>query len=329
MAHMIDLTNGRANFAFVGEPAWHGLGNELPEGADLETWAKAAGMAHAVQEAPLFFHKPNAILSEATGRKALFRSDNHAFLADVGSNYNVVQPQEVLEFFRDLTEENGFTLETAGVLFEGRKYWALARTGQESRLRGIDPVKGYLMLATSCDGSMATTAQFTSVRVVCNNTLRLSMSEGTGRVAVRHRSTFNPADVKRQLGVEVWGEFEEQAESLISTPFDRRDKAAVKAFLVDVFGGNPGAELADQPNKRAMMATFDSLCNSPGASLPTALNTAWGALNAVTHYADYARPTRGAADANAVNGARFDAAQFGEGAKLKQRALDHLLKLAA
>jgi hypothetical protein len=39
-------------------------------------------------------------------------------------------------------------------------------------LKGGDRVKAYLLLATSCDGTLCTTAQFTSVRVVCNNTCR-------------------------------------------------------------------------------------------------------------------------------------------------------------
>jgi len=333
MAHMIDLTNGRANMAYTGEVPWHGLGSPLPADADIETWTVAAGMDWSIEQTPVRYTSINNQLCTAPDRKILFRGDNGAYLSDVGDGYKVVQPKEVLEFFRDLTATQGFTLETAGVLFDGRKFWALARTGQQTRLRGVDPVSGFLLLASACDGSMATTAQFTSVRVVCNNTLQLSLhssSTSAGKVSVKHRSIFRPEEVKRDLGLGVWAEFEEQAESLIATPFDRRDKQAMKAFLVDVFQGKPDLELAEQPNKRAMLATFDALCNSPGASLPTALNTAWGALNAVTHYVDFMRPTRGAGSSQAAaNGNRFDAAQFGVGAAIKQRAMDHLLKLAA
>jgi hypothetical protein len=71
----------------------------------------------------------------------------------VGSRYNVVQPREVLEFYRDLTEVAGYELETAGALKAGRKFWALARTGKSAALKGKDVVNGYLLLATSCDGS--------------------------------------------------------------------------------------------------------------------------------------------------------------------------------
>jgi Domain of unknown function (DUF932) len=42
----------------------------------------------------------------------------------------------VLEFYRDLVDLGGFGLETAGVLKDGKKFWALARTGQETLLKG-------------------------------------------------------------------------------------------------------------------------------------------------------------------------------------------------
>jgi hypothetical protein len=64
-------------------------------------------------------------------------------------------------------------------------------------------VTGYLLLATACDGTLATTAQFTSVRVVCNNTLAVALHEGDGAVRVPHRSPFDPEAVKRQLGIAI------------------------------------------------------------------------------------------------------------------------------
>ncbi|WP_163110586.1 DUF932 domain-containing protein, partial [Acinetobacter baumannii] len=81
------------------------------------------------------------------------RSDTRAPLSVVSARYQVVQPLEVLDFYRDLTEVGGFELETAGVLKEGRKFWALAKTGQTGTLKGKDKVDGYLLLATACDGT--------------------------------------------------------------------------------------------------------------------------------------------------------------------------------
>ncbi len=48
------------------------------------------------------------------GRKVLHRSDTGAPLAVVSNGYNVVQPSEVMSFFRTLVDLGGFKLETAG-----------------------------------------------------------------------------------------------------------------------------------------------------------------------------------------------------------------------
>ena len=105
----------------------------------------------------------------------LYRSDTKAPLSVVSQRYHTVQPRDVLEFYRDLTEVSGYELETAGVLKGGRKFWALARTGQGAALKDNDQVNGYLLLATSCDGTLATTATPTTIRVVCNNTLTIAL----------------------------------------------------------------------------------------------------------------------------------------------------------
>lgn len=60
-------------------------------------------------------------------QKVLYRSDSKEALSVVSQRYQVVQPREVLEFYRDLTSCSGYELETAGVLKGGRKLWALAR----------------------------------------------------------------------------------------------------------------------------------------------------------------------------------------------------------
>jgi hypothetical protein len=69
----------------------------------------------------------------------------------------------------------------------------LARTGQSSALKGKDVSNGYILLATACDGT-ATTAQFTSIRVVCNNTLAIALkgqNTSAGVVKVPHSTKFD------------------------------------------------------------------------------------------------------------------------------------------
>ena len=63
---------------------------------------------------------------------------------------------------------HGYTLETSGALDFGRKVWALARTGKIHTVddAGRDELAAYVVLATSCDKTLATTAAFTSIHSI-------------------------------------------------------------------------------------------------------------------------------------------------------------------
>jgi phage/plasmid-like protein (TIGR03299 family) len=205
------------SMAYVGETPWHGLGNQLSPRQPIEVWAKQAGMDWTIEASEVRYvaggsnGSGNSIgsIHAFPEQRVLYRSDTKEPLSVVSSRYQVVQPKDILEFYRDLTEVGGFELETAGVLKDGKKLWALARTGQSVALKGKDTVNGYLLLATACDGTLATTAQFTSVRVVCNNTLAIALGDSTGAVKVPHRSQFDAQAVKRQLGIAIssWDSF--------------------------------------------------------------------------------------------------------------------------
>ncbi|HTH11201.1 MAG TPA: DUF932 domain-containing protein, partial [Acidovorax sp.] len=133
--------------AYVGLKPWHGLGNKLPRQQPIEVWKQQAGMDWKIEESEVRYvtgsHNIETI-NAFPQNKVLYRSDTKKPLAVVSKRFQVVQPGEILEFYRDLTATNGLELETAGVLREGRKFWALARTGQSATLRGRDRVNGYL-----------------------------------------------------------------------------------------------------------------------------------------------------------------------------------------
>ena len=224
MAHLVE------SMAYVGDTPWHGLGNRLSAHQPLQTWLVEAGMDwHIAQSDVLFNVAPDGLhIRPHTDAKVLYRSDTLAPLSVVSNRYKVVQPDEVLGFYKDLVKAGGFELETAGVLKGGRKLWALARTGQESALRGGDKVKAYLLLATSCDGSLCTTAQFTSVRVVCNNTLQMATGDSKGAVKVPHSTQFDAAAVKNALGLGLssWDSFMRSLKELSQRPVSRNEAEA-------------------------------------------------------------------------------------------------------
>ena len=311
--------------AYVNETPWHGLGNQLTPHQPLEVWAQQAGLNWEVCSSPVHFMPAQENYlgkgESYSDKSVLYRSDTKAPLSVVGSRYKVVQPREVLEFYRDLTERSGFELETAGVLKGGKKLWALARTGQSTSLRGNDVSNGYVLLATACDGSMATVAQFTSIRVVCNNTLAVALTEGEGVIKVPHSKTFNALEVKKALGISVsaWDDFMYQMKALSERRINNRE---ANKFIDQVFS-IPNLVTKSQANERAK-STVLALYNGhgKGADLISAKNTAFGLLNAVTEFVDHERKARD-------TGYRLDSAWFGQGAIIKDRALKKTLILTA
>jgi phage/plasmid-like protein (TIGR03299 family) len=206
MAHEIDLSTGKPAIAYVGEEPWHGLGEKLPEGASIDAWLKASRLNWELNRLPVQYLVEGRVRT-MEDRFVLARSDTHAALSIVSGDYQIVQPHAVLEFYRDLMDDYGYTLETAGALDHGRKVWALARTGISGAVdkHGEDMIAAYVLLATSCDKTLATTAAFTSIRVVCQNTLFFATEEvrkkGRPQVKVPHNFRFNADRVKAELGL--------------------------------------------------------------------------------------------------------------------------------
>ena len=311
--------------AYAGEKPWHGLGNKLTTLLPLDVWKRQAGMDWTIEESEVRYitgSQTVGAIHSFPEQKVLYRSDTKRPLAVVSKRFQVVQPKEVLEFYRDLTEHAGFELETAGVLKEGRKFWALARTGQSAMLKGKDQVNGYLLLATACDGSLATTAQFTSVRVVCNNTLQIALGDNRGAVKVPHRSEFNADAVKQQLGITVapWNRFVSKMKDLVACPVDPDSVDGLLRRAL-VYPGQSGAPaVVNEQAVRSVRALYDG--GGRGAQLASSRGTAWGLLNSVTEYVDHHRRARS-------DDHRREAAWFGQGAQFKQRAWDELVQLTA
>lgn len=322
MAHLIQT------MAYTGETPWHQLGNQLPAKQSIDVWAKAAGMDWNIVETKVRYLADQigslGSIMSFDDQKVLYRSDTKAALSVVSGRYQVVQPKEILEFYRELSEVSGFELETAGVMKNGRKFWALAKTGKEATLKGNDVVKGYILLATSCDGTLATTATPTTIRVVCNNTLAIALNGASSAIKVPHSTSFDPQAVKKQLGIAV-SKFDTFMYSM-KTLSERKVKSheAMNYFLKVLCqtdsNVDPALGLMNERALKKVQALYEG--QGHGSELDSASGTAWGLLNAVTEYVDHEKRARS-------QEYRMDSAWFGQGASLKQRALDYALQLAA
>lgn len=326
MSHDLDHSTGKPAMAYVGEEPWHGLGEKLPLGQPIEKWVEAARLKWNIETLPIHYQFQDR-MRVMPDRFVLARDDTGAALSIVSADYQVVQPREVLEFYRDLVAERHYTLETAGALDGGRKVWALAKTGL---VRGVadnpaDKLGAYVLLATSCDKSLATTATFTSIRVVCQNTLSFAFEDVKRRqrrhIKVDHMKKFDPTPIKEQLGLidDAWARFMEQINPMAH--YQLKNGAAKKFFESlflsdkDMEEGKPPAN----PRYKEINQIASLFLSAQGQNLATSKETLWGAVNAVTYYVDHVRSTKSVE--------RIDSAWFGTGALLKEKAWDRAMEL--
>ncbi len=343
MAHQIET------MAFVGQTPWHGLGNQLTQNQPIEVWAQQAGMDWRIESSNVSYMAKNErgqnILMPYEDQRVLYRSDTHEPLSVVSQRYQEVQPMEILEFYRDLTEQSGFELETAGVLKGGRKFWALARTGQSAALKGKDVSNGYILLATACDGTLATTAQFTSIRVVCNNTLSIAIrgqNSGEGVVKVPHSTKFDAEKIKQQLGISIktWDEHMYEMKQLSERKVTHQEAAAyfdavfnnttmstidqeesIIQYYLKAASMNKKSNPKSEPNGRAMSKAMEMFNGQGrGAELSSAKDTAYGLLCSITEFVDHERRAMS-------RDHRLNSAWFGMGATIKQRGLEQALTM--
>lgn len=237
-----------------------------------------------------------------------------------------------MDFFRELVDLGGFQLETAGALSDGRRVWALASVGDAAPVVERDLVKPYLLLGTSYDGTMATVAKFTAIRVVCNNTITAAVGgysngraiKGEGEqslgylksaVRVLHSERFDPEAVRLQLGIvaSAWDRFLIQSRQLAGASMDQ-DQA--DAFVAELL--RPYHTSARPVNESRAYVRIMQLFNGQaiGSDLAGVAGTRWAMLNAVTELVDHER--------GRSNNTRMESAWFGTGAALKARAAELL-----
>jgi phage/plasmid-like protein (TIGR03299 family) len=320
MAHMIDTSNGRANMAYVGQEPWHGLGQSLTSDADIDTWTREAGLGFSVKKArPLFLttlDDGQVESKEMPNKNILYRSDTGLDLGIVSDRYKIVQPADIMKFFKEITENAGFHMETAGSLSEGRRIWGLARAGESAKIRGNDEVKPYVLLATSFDGSLMTVGKFTSVRVVCHNTITVALQgDAQHTVKMSHKSEFNPQRLRDNLGIIVnsWQTWLDSANNMAETKLDANKADEFLIQLVRDSEKDDSDAVRKSKEYRRIMDLFQGAAIGADLAGP---DTQWAMLNAVTEYVDHSRV------ANADR--RLNQAWFGEFDKFKTKAFDLL-----
>ena len=278
MAHMVET------MAYAGEVPWHGLGTKVPADLTPRQMMQQAGVDWRVNLVPTYADVNGTKVS--TGQKALVRETDNRVLTNVGGNWNPVQNEEAFDFFTEYCLAGDMEMHTAGSLADGKIVWALAKVNESFDVLGEDRVDSYLLFSNPHQYGKSLNVRFTPIRVVCNNTLTLSLSQkAKNEVALNHRREFDPAMVKDQLGIahEKFAMYKEMARFLSKKRAKNSDLIQYFNNVFPIAGNKQVAQYEDL--SRTAKQAYDVLEVQPGAEM--AMGTWWNAVNAVTYLTDH------------------------------------------
>ena len=278
--HELEIIDGQAQMAYVGETPWHGLGVRVSNDLTPAQMMKKAGLDWDV--------KKYTLAAEVKGKRvksdkmALVRTSDSRILSTVGSDWEPVQNSDAFDFFHEFVLAGDMEMHTAGSLRNGEMVWALAKTTDSFDIFGGDVVESYLLFSNPHQYGKSVDIRFTQIRVVCNNTLTFATNT-TAKLGFKsgHRTAFDPELAKETMGLahEKFSKYKEMAEFLGSKKASASDLLEYYATVFPKTSGNK-----EDVSRNAKLA-MEILHTQPGAEY--AEGSWWQAYNSVTFLTDH------------------------------------------
>lgn len=308
MAHEVET------MAYAGASPWHGLGVKVIDDLTPAQMLEKAGLDWTVDKYPTYAEVNGQKIE--TGDQALVRSSDNKVLTTVSNDWHPVQNHEAFDFFHEFVMEGDMKMDTAGSLRGGKNVWALAKVKDSFEILGGDKIDSYLLFSNPHDYGKSIDIRFTPIRVVCNNTLTLSLN-GTSDLMVRlnHRRVFDANLVKRTLGVasKKMNTYKEAAEFLSSKQYT---SDSLHNYLQDIFPAlsKENKEMLSRPAEQV----YFNMDTQPGAEFGR--GSWWQAFNGVTYATDHLL--------GHSQESRLQSAWYGQNRLRKVKALEKALEYA-
>lgn len=209
MAHKIDNSKGFNAFVAFQMPAWHNLGKVFQEELNTVQALTESGQDYNVSKWPNIHRLPSGI--ELVSKDSFFtmRDDTAAVLGSrLGTDYTVLQNKEAFDIVDEILKTGKARIETAGAIDGGKRVFICLKVKDAIVVGKNDSIDEYLLICNSHDGTLAITAMFTPIRVVCNNTLSAALAGAKGAVKIRHTAR---AEDRLKEAMKVMGMIEESS----------------------------------------------------------------------------------------------------------------------
>ena len=239
---------------------------------------------------------------------AVVRDDTGAFLGTVSPSYETVQNSDLLKLVNPLVEEGLLTIENMGYLNHGARVFAQAKVNQEFEVIGED-YKGYITLLNGHTGNCAVAIGSTLTRVICGNTFATAYKDIGERY--RHTEGVSARVLESTFVLDyVNGAMETYSKYMEKLAPEPCNSVQFRNFLETVY---------NKETKDMRQSFVDQLNNLFYNGKGNEGKTYHDAFAACTEYAsNYSRKTESG---------RFLYSQFGQGARINNRALSVALEL--
>jgi phage/plasmid-like protein (TIGR03299 family) len=311
------------SFANAGEPAWHGLGNPIEQGADTEEVLQAARLANwnvrtlkydalAYENSDEYMENPIELRLADSNQRLIIRTNpdngNLECLGRVTGRYETFSNEQLAALADSIMEFDKDTYwDTAGSIHDNSVVFMSLKLGSEIIIdpQGAnDKILQHVLLTTGHTGNMSVWAKNVGTRTVCANTHAIAMSEMSATYKFRHLrgQVDKQHDIAEALGLtrNYFKTLEEIANTLYETPMETNafvkyidtiyPQPEEKEFLgVNQDGSEKKDRTMTQWNQQR--DTLVDIWNGTGIrginTIENIQGTAWAGYNAFTEYLDW------------------------------------------
>ena len=313
MCHNLNETNGKISFAST-EKAWHGLGQIVKNAMTSKEAIELGGLGYQVIKENLL----TASGVEVPNNFATKRLDTNEVLGVVGNRYEIVQNADAFIFFDTIVGQGQAIFETAGALGKGERIFVTAKMPNYVRIAGTDDLtEVYVVMTNTHDGSGAVICGITSVRIVCQNTLRAALGNMVNKVSIRHTKSAEANLMQASKVLGIANKYTEELNAAVNAlALKPVSDLQVKKLIEGLFPSNAEVSTRIENIRREVLESYYT-----GIGQDKIVGTAWGVLNGITHYTSHGKSYKDAET-------KFDnLLLYGPSSKLVDKAFAELMAL--
>ena len=300
MAHLINFNErkGTHSFASNAEKAWHGLGQVVDKAMTAAEAIELANLDYEVEKTTIHARIEGedgiALYQPFEDKFATYRKDTQETLGIVGGRYEIVQNKDAFGFFDAIIDEGEAIFETAGALGKGERIFVTAKLPEDMLVAGEECNK-YIILTNSHDGTSSIIAGFTSVRIVCNNTLQAALKGLTNKVLIEHRTgakerlaeAYKVMNIGSRYMTEVQDVFNQMAKTQITDEVLQNYIISVMKPEYKALKSKEEEEKISTRFKNQVTSIYEFALSHPTQQTDATRGTLWGAYNAISGYYNY------------------------------------------